>query len=251
MPIGVCKYHREEGQRTGHTGEAELAGGWTACGQCQGCQMWNAGQGCGERRSGMNSGPIFPKWMPSQGASPGLDDLPKISHSPYLAILPVAFISCHLGYCTCTFNIVSGLPWLWILFFITTQVPLVFADLCFQWEEVLPTLGSFFMAGPLSHIYVHHLILHETLWRSKSEEISCPRNTVGERQSETEVGLRARAVPSPGPLLFLTRARPLLSFNEATTLAVVVLWGGRMWVRRRVGGLAVQQLVPSIGWSAI
>lgn len=46
---------------------------------------------------------------------------------------------------------------------------------------------------------------------------------MGERQSETEVGLRARAVPSPAPLLFLTRARPLLSFNEATTLPVVVL----------------------------
>ena len=52
MPVGVCKWHREEGHRMGRTGEVELARSSTAWGQCRGGWIWSEGQVCCQSRGG-------------------------------------------------------------------------------------------------------------------------------------------------------------------------------------------------------
>lgn len=75
MPIGVCKCHREEGQRLGHAREAELVGSCTMWGGGQGDRVYGEGQVYGDGRSEVNSGPVSPVWTLSHSGLPTSWDL--------------------------------------------------------------------------------------------------------------------------------------------------------------------------------
>lgn len=83
----------------------------------------------------------------------------------------------------CSFDTISGLTLTLGLFFLTAEIPTVFIIFHFQREGILPP-WALALSGPLFNIYVHHLKPHEDPVKGKRVEITCPRITAGQRQSE-------------------------------------------------------------------